>query len=305
MIVTLTPNPAWDITLHAESVTPGASHRVPNGSARAGGKGINVARVLDGQGVPVLAILPVGGATGDLVTADLLSSGLRHETVAIAGQTRRTVAVVDDGSGETSIFNEAGPELTGDDARALASSVTRAAAGAGVLVGSGSLPPGCPDDLYPRLVRAAHDLGVPCLIDTSGAGLVAAAEAGADLLKPNVEEILAATGFDDPFAAATDLIARGAGRILLSDGARGMYDVMPGEDTLHARIDRAVSGNATGAGDAAVAAAAGALVDAADRAELLRRATAWSAAAVTMPAAGDLPGDIRGWEESVCLRAIH
>lgn len=307
MIVTLTPNPAWDITLHAASVTPGASHRVPNGTARAGGKGINVARVLGQQRVPVVAVLPAGGATGDLVTADLRRSGMRFTAAPIAGQTRRTVAIVDDGNGQTSIFNEAGPELTAGDVQALLAHAADAAAVAGVVVGSGSLPPGCPADFYPRLVRIAHDNHVQCLIDASGPALVAAAEAGADLLKPNVEEILAATGLGDPFAAAADLIGRGAGRILLSDGARGMYDVLPGGTTLHARIGSTLSGNATGAGDAAVAAAASVLAagdSAVDREALVKRATAWSAAAVTMPAAGELPGNLQGWEDSV-LVTVH
>lgn len=319
MIITLTPNPAWDITMHAASVTPGASHRVPNGSARAGGKGINVARVLDGQGVAALAVLPVGGATGDLVIADLVSAGLRHAAVTISGQTRRTVAIVDDGAGETSIFNEVGPQLSDGEARALAASMAEAPDDSGVYVGSGSLPPGCPADFYSHLVRAAHDRHLPCIIDASGAALLAAADAGADLVKPNVEEITAATGLDDPFAAAAELLARGARRVLLSDGARGMYDVAPGEPTLHARLNRAVSGNATGAGDAAVAAAAtildgrprhgeprdgeprhGEPRDGDSRREaLLRRAVAWSASAVTMPVAGELPGDAPSWEDAV------
>ncbi|BAS13233.1 tagatose-6-phosphate kinase [Arthrobacter sp. Hiyo8] len=57
-----------------------------------------------------------------------------------------------------------------------------------------SLPPGAPADFYPALVRLAHDAGIPAVVDTSGPGIIAAARAGADLLKPNNHELLEATG---------------------------------------------------------------------------------------------------------------
>lgn len=180
-----------------------------------------------------------------------------------------------------------------------------AAANAHLVVGSGSLPPGCPDDFYAHLVQIAHDRHLPCLIDASGSALLRAAEAGADLVKPNAAEAVAATGAADPFAGASDLLARGAARVLLSDGERGMFDLVAGEPTLHGTPGRVLSGNATGAGDAAVAAAATALTSGDDRDALVIRATAWSAAAVTMPAAGDLPDDPDAWIDSVRLTTHH
>jgi fructose-1-phosphate kinase PfkB-like protein len=85
------------------------------------------------------------------------------------------------------------------------------------------------------------------------------------------------------------LLDAGAGLVLVSLGADGMLAVPRAGDPLHARLDRPLRGNATGAGDAAVAAVATLLssgVD--DPALLLRRATAWSAAAVLAPLAGEL-----------------
>lgn len=301
MIVTVTPNPAWDITLRTSRLTPGASHRVPPGSARAGGKGINVARVLTGQRLDALAVLTAGGSTGSLIAADLTAAGQAFTASEISGQSRRTVAIVDDSTALTSIFNESGPELDAAEVDELLARTENAAADADVIVGSGSLPPGCPVDFYAGLVRIAHDHAASCIIDASGPAMLHAAEAGADLLKPNVEEVRDATGHDDPFAAAADLLDLGAARILLSDGARGMYDLAPAAPTLHAALTRTVSGNATGAGDAAVAAAAAALAAGSGRDDLLRQATAWSAAAVTMPAAGELPDGVSEWAGAVRL----
>ncbi|WP_284986213.1 hexose kinase [Arthrobacter sp. fls2-241-R2A-172] len=295
-IITVTPNPAIDMTYTVQGITEGASHRVPTPLSRAGGKGINVARVTHQLGYPVLAIAPTGGAAGQTLAAELWTSGVPHTLVGVAAETRRSIALVDTVAGETSIFNEEGQALLPDDWRSLRIAVVEAVSGnrnlpASVLVGSGSLPPGAPADFYPELVRLAHDAGIPAIIDTSGPGIIAAAKAGADILKPNHHELAEATGESSLEAAALSLIAMGARTVLVSAGADGMlaFDHAAPGGYWSARLPEALSGNPTGAGDAGVAAAAVALAEGvAEPREILRRATAWSAAAVLMPAAGEI-----------------
>jgi fructose-1-phosphate kinase PfkB-like protein len=200
--------------------------------------------------------------------------------------------------GETSIFNEEGSPLQPAEWRALAAAVVEAleidnpdGQTAGVLVGSGSVPPGAPVDFYPALVRLAHDAGIPAVVDTSGPAIIAAAQAGADLLKPNHHELIEATGERSLEAAALSLIALGARTVLVSAGADGMlaFDHAAPGGYWSARLPEPLSGNPTGAGDAGVAAAAVALAQGiTEPREILRRATAWSAAAVVMPAAGEI-----------------
>jgi len=308
-IVTVTPNPAVDLSYHVAGIHPGASHRVPAPLSRAGGKGLNVARVAHQLGHPVLALAPYGGSPGAEFAAELEASGVPHALVPVAGPTRRSIALVDTVGGETSIFNEEGNPLRSSEWQALAAVVVDALSAQGedapgVLAASGSLPPGAPADFYPALVRLAHDAGIPVIVDTSGSGILAAAEAGADLLKPNHHELEEATGETDLAAGAWRLIDLGAKTVLVSAGADGMlaFSHATPDGYWRARLPEALSGNPTGAGDAAVAAAATALAaGVTDTRVILRRATAWSAAAVLMPAAGEISPRYAELEEQLII----
>ena len=291
MIVTVTPNPALDLTYQVPIIDLGETHRVPAAAARAGGKGLNVARVAHQQGHPVLAIAPAGGLTGDEFAAELASSGLPHHLVPVRAATRRTVALVDAERGQTSIFTEFGENHTPAEWQHLTDAAAAALPDATCVIGSGSLPAGADTDFFANLAVLAKQNGLPIVIDTSGPGLVTAARAGATVLKPNRRELAEATGDDDPVRAAQLLLRLGAGLVLISLGEEGMLAVSseaPGRP-WRARLPRVLAGNPTGAGDAAVAAAAVLLAAGPVDPELvLRRATAWSAAAVLMPFAGEI-----------------
>lgn len=288
MILTVTPNPAIDLTYRVAALEPGETHRVAAPASRAGGKGLNVARVIAQTGGAAFALTTAGGAPGLRLADDLEASGLPSELVPVSAPTRSSVAIVDEGSGVTTIFNEAGGALSPAEWRALAEAVERLAVPATAVVGSGSLPPGAPDSFYADLVEVARRRGIPSVIDATGLPLLAAAEAGADVLKPNRRELADTVGIDDPVAGARALLAAGARLVLVSLGSEGMLAVSA-TAVSGARLPQPLAGNATGAGDAAVAAVATSLaagID--DPALLVRRATAWSAAAVLAPLAGEL-----------------
>lgn len=309
MIVVLTPNPAVDETWHTAQLRPGTSHRVPTGTSRAGGKGLNVARILHGQGHEVMAIATVGGDTGAVFAAELDDSGIPHRLVPVAGATRRSIAVVDESTGEPTLFNEIGAPLAADEADALCAAVLadaeRGDARPGVVAVCGSLPPGFDPDRLCTLVAALHARGIRVIVDTSGPALRAAARAGASIVKPNRTELAEATGTADVLEGARKLRADGAGTVVVSLGEEGLVIVAPGV-VARARLPEALrTGNPTGAGDAVVAALCADAV-AGDREEpvsrlraLARRAVAWSAAAVLMPLAGELSPAHTELEESV------
>lgn len=293
MIVTVTANPALDLTYRTDALRPGGEHRVAAPVVRAGGKGVNVARTLRAMGHDALVLAPCGGSEGDALRAGLDRDGVPHRLVAVAGPTRRTVTVVD-GQGAATAFNEAGPPLSGPEWEALRAEVRAAARAADVLVLSGSLPPGAPVDAYGLLTQDARRLGVPAVVDTSGEALAAALAAGPALVKPNAAELRDVTGLDDVVAGARALVAAGAGAVLASLGADGVVLVGgPDAPPLRGRPPGGTTVvNPTGAGDAAVAAAATALAEGADRCTLLHRALAWSVAAVATPQAGDVDPDL-------------
>ena len=315
MIVTVTPNPALDLTWHVDRLSPGATHRVPTGAARAGGKGLNTARVLHAGGHDVVALTTSGGSTGAEFRAELEASGIPHRLLPAAAPTRRSVAIVDDASGEATVLNELGTALSADEASALADAALEAGRTAEVVAICGSLPTGFDADALGALVAALTAGGARVVVDTSGPGIVAAAGAGAHALKPNAEELAAATGHTDPLDGARALVALGARLVLVSLGADGLVVVGAAGRPVHARLPRVLHGNATGAGDAAVAAMAVELATgddlwsdtdaaAAARARLARRAAAWSASAVLMPLAGELSPDHPALANEVVVTTI-
>ena len=288
MILTVTPNPALDLTWHVDRLTEGGTHRADAGVARAGGKGLNVARVAHAEGAEVLAVTTAGGRVGEEFSAELRASGVPHVLVPVAADTRRSIAVVDETLGDTTIINERGVNPTDEEWVAVLAEVVERLPSASVLVVSGSVPPGAPEPLIPMLIAVGRDAGVPVIVDTSGPALLRAADAGATVLKPNAAELVEATGITDPVQGARSLIARGTELVLLSLGADGMLAVTV-SDLVHARLDEPLAGNPTGAGDAGVAACAVLYADGVrDPEPILRRATAWSAAAVLTPLAGDI-----------------
>ena len=316
MILTVTPNPALDLTWHVDALTPGATHRSPTGFSRAGGKGVNVARVLHAEGHQVLALSTVGGAIGAEFENELQASGIPHRLIPVSAATRRSVALVDESRGETTVVNEQGSALAPVEVGTLTATAARLGRTAEAVAISGSLPPDFPPEQLGALVTGLVDAGTPVVVDTTGAGLLAAARSGATALKPNADELAEATGERDPLAGAARLLALGARLVMVTLGADGLVVLCPSTAPVRARLPRTLHGNPTGAGDAAVAAiaaalAAGARLDgdtpegARAREELARRATAWSAGAVLMPRAGELTPDHTAFAADVTIELIE
>lgn len=286
MILTVTLNAALDVTYEVDALVPHGSHRVREACARAGGKGVNVARVLSALGVPAVVTGLAGGPTGRAIRDDLRAAQLPDELVPMAGDSRRTVTIVSRDDGDATVFNESGPRV---DMASWADFAARFAAlvrDAQVVVLSGSLPPGLPSDAYGRLIRLSAEAGAHTVLDSSGPALLAALAAHPTVIKPNAAEITEVTGHDDVEAAAGSLRALGARSVVASRGPEGLYAVTS-EGSWHATPPRLLAGNPTGAGDACVAAIAAGLLAGEPWPTVLREAVALSAAAVPCPLAGD------------------
>lgn len=288
LILTVTLNTALDVTYTVDRLVPHGSHRVRAVRSRAGGKGVNVARVLHSLGHEVRALGFAGGAVGDEVRAELEAAGVPAELVPLtSGSSRRTVTVVSREDGDATIFNEPGAPLPDADWAAFVDRYTALLDRARVVVLSGSLPPAAPVEAYAVLVALAAGRGVPAVVDTSGEPLRRALSARPELVKPNLEEARATTGLDDPVAAAARLRAEGAGAVVVSCGPEGLV-ARTAEEAWRALPPERVPGNPTGAGDACVAALAAGVAAGSPWPERLADAVAMSAAAVLAPAAGEL-----------------
>lgn len=307
--MTLTPNPALDVTYRTPRIEVGHVNRVAVTRAP-GGKGVNVARVLAQLGHEVTCAGFLAGETGAQLRQLLVGAGVDERWVLIAGETRTTVAVVED-SGAATMFNEPGPGIEAADWDRLTASVLEVLGAGDVLTISGSLPPGTgPADL-PGLLGAVHARGVRTIVDTSGPGLLDAARAGAVVLKPNHHELLESTGEPDVVRAAVRLLRLGAHVVVVSQGEDGVTlmrgepgDAAGGFRVWHARPSQVLVGNPTGAGDAAVAALALALHESgSDVGQALSTrlpdVVALSGAAVLTPVAGEV--DLNAFER---MRAL-
>ncbi|MDI3388214.1 1-phosphofructokinase family hexose kinase [Streptomyces sp. B-S-A8] len=287
MILTVTLNTALDITYRVPRLTPHASHRVAEVTERPGGKGLNVARVLAALGRPVTVTGFAGGATGAALRDQLAEAGgVRDALLDVTGRTRRTVAVVDERTGDTTQLNEPGPLITPEEWSRLRGSYEELLPSAEAVALCGSLPPGVPVGAYAQLVRSARAAQVPVLLDTSGAPLRRGIAARPDVVKPNADELAELTGSHEPLRATRDARRRGAHTVVASLGADGLLAATP-DGVWQAAPPAPVHGNPTGAGDSAVAALVAGLAEDSPWPRILARAVALSAATVLAPVAGE------------------
>jgi 1-phosphofructokinase len=294
VIVTLTPNPSVDRTIAIDSLRRGEVQRATSSRLDPGGKGVNVSRALAAHGHPTVAVLPSGGADGARL-ADLLAPfGVATVTVPIAQDTRSNVTLVEP-DGTTTKINEPGPALNQDEAATMQERVVTLAQRGVWTVLCGSLPRGVDGDFFRQLTERLHARGARVALDTSGPPLAAAMPANPELIKPNAEELAELVGrplptLGDVVQAAQDLLAGGAGSVLVSLGGDGALLVEPG-GVYHARAPKVDVLSTVGAGDATLA---GFLAGGASGPEALRLAVSFGTAAVTL--AGSVmptPDDIR------------
>jgi len=223
-IVTLTLNPAIDISSEAEIVRHTQKTRTYNEAIEPGGGGINVARVLHGLGANVCAVFLGGGMTGRVLDDLMDRAGIERRMIAIGDDSRISLTVVEHSTGNEFRFVPEGPEVTaGEAAGALEAA---ASIPCDYFVASGSLPPGISGDFYARLCAKVTKSGARFVLDTSGAALDAALDAGGIfLVKPSRGEFESFAGR----SLSTDQLADEAQR-LVADGKVDNVAITLGRD---------------------------------------------------------------------------
>jgi 1-phosphofructokinase len=279
VIITVTPAPAIDWTVAATRLNMGEVNRGESLFREASGKGLNVSWALHRQGVPTCPVFPAGGPGGEFMIQSLTAAGLDHRVVSVMEDVRTNMTLRLEGESETKINTSASP-LSAAEIDSLMAAVREALPGASALVSCGSLPSGAPDSVHRDIVALGKEAGVMTVVDSSGAALADAVLAGPDLIKPNVEELEALTGLPmdtlgDVHAAATGLLLKGVGAVLVSLGRYGAL-LVDASGTLHGRAEGVVVVNTVGAGDALLA---GFLAHPGDRVTNLTRALVWASSA--------------------------
>lgn len=193
MIVTVTMNPSLDMAYSVAQLVLDDVNRVPQVEKTAGGKGLNVTRVLHQMNAPVLATGLIGGNIGKFITDQLDDTQIAHAFYTIANETRNSIAILHDDGKQTELL-EAGPEITEQEAEGFLAQFENIIKDADVLTLSGSLPKGLPNNFYQQLIQKSH--GIPTLLDTSGQSLSDALLGTVKpfLIKPNLSEIQSLIG---------------------------------------------------------------------------------------------------------------
>jgi 1-phosphofructokinase family hexose kinase len=287
------PNLTIDRTSSIAELRPGEVLRVSDVEVTPGGKGLNVARAARALGAPATLVAFVPGQTGRAAASLIREEGVALEAVPVGGEIRSTSVILE--PGRATVLNEPGPALAPGDWEALEVAVSRALGDHRLIVCSGSLPPGSPDDGYARLARGRF-----AVVDAGGAVLGAALEAGPAVVTPNlaeaegllhgradesVEASPEARGHAE--AAASALVRAGARAAVVTAAAAGAAVCADGAVTWLA-APRVTVVNPIGAGDVFTAALAAALEAGDDVLGAARQGVAAAAASVEVGRAGEL-----------------
>ena len=188
-IVTLTPNPAIDISTSVDRIVPMRKLRCAPQRRDPGGGGVNVARVVKRFGGDVEAILPVGGFTGQLLRRLINDEEIPHRVIEVEAETREDFSVSELSTAQQYRFVLPGLPLCEAEWRECLKALAGTEPRPKFVVGSGSLPPGVPNDFYAQAAAIARKLGAKFIVDTSGAPLAVAMEHGVYMIKPNLREM--------------------------------------------------------------------------------------------------------------------
>lgn len=287
-------NPSIDAEWRVDEVQWEEKNNVRSERRWAGGKGINVARWLKHLGGQPLLLLPLGGRTGAELAGYLRAERIPVKIIPLRQPTRVNV-IITTNAGWQMRFNPPGPEISAQEWGRLLATAKRELARADLLILSGSLPRGLPDNTYAVLLRLAHRFGVKTLLDCDGPAFAAALLERPFLVKPNVHELVQWWGRPlraekEIIRAAKALSNRTQGWVLVSRGAKRslLVNATEGIQTA-AQPPRIRPRNTVGAGDAMLAAVARAIQTGQSPAGWLNAGVKTGSTAARR-AAGSLPG---------------
>jgi tagatose 6-phosphate kinase len=264
MILAVTMNPSVDISYPINEFRLNAVNRVENVRKTAGGKGLNVARVMAQMNEKVLATGVLGGTIGDYIVQELNKSHIPNDFLKIEKESRNCIAILHEGR-QTEIL-ESGPTLMNEEGTAFLDKFEELLAKVTLVTISGSLPKGLTVDFYQQMLAICHKKAIPVVLDSSGEPLRAALlhKEKPFAIKPNMTELSQLLGMevDSRISSLKQALDhewfKGIEWIIVSMGGEGAF-VRNGTDDYRVTLPRIDVVNPVGSGDAVVAGLAVAL----------------------------------------------
>jgi len=291
-ILTITLNPAFDVSTSVGTVKPGPKLRCEEPRYDPGGGGVNVSRAISRLGGVSTAFVALGGQTGAVFHALLDAEDFEVAQFDVAGNTRQSLAIIETSTKKQYRFQLPGPPWPPEQTESMLEHLRQHLSPGRIVVMSGSLPPGVPADIASTVNRLAVERGSKLMLDTSGAALTAAAENPGPpftLLRMDGEEAGQVSGrtFATPAELADyglELVRAGAAeQLVMSMGATGTVGVSATE-RFFCRPPKLETLSAIGAGDSMVAAIALQLSRGSSLKDAVRHGVAAAGSAVLTPA---------------------
>ncbi|MDD1783490.1 1-phosphofructokinase [Enterovibrio sp. ZSDZ35] len=283
-VVTVTLNPALDMTGALGELKPGLVNLIGSSNLNPGGKGVNVAKVLAELGAKVTVTGFLGDENQDPFAHLFEQKGIADRFVRVAGASRINVKLVEE-SGRVTDLNFPGVTVSDEDLDAFEATLNELAEENDLFVIAGSLPGGVSPAMLASWIEMLRAKGKKVLFDSSNAALTAGLKASPWLVKPNDEELSQWVGKaleseDELLATGESLSETGIDNVVISRGAEGVLWLRDGK-WLQSQPPRMKVVSTVGAGDTLVAGMCWAELNQWDREVSLSFATALSALAVT------------------------
>lgn len=228
MIICVYFNPTIDKTIYLKRFILGGTNRPESVMLDGAGKAINVAVVLKalGKNPSVIGLLNIDD--GIIIKNKLDDNQISYEFLEISGHCRVNTKIFDDTTKEITEINEKGTVVDENIIRDVKNKVYNTARKNDVVVLTGSLPPGCPDDTYAEMIETLNKRGVKCVLDADGSVLVKGVAKVPYFIKPNIDELKVLIGKDvsstnQVYDAATRLIDMGIAMVCVSMGKDGAF----------------------------------------------------------------------------------
>lgn len=292
MITTVTLNPAVDKTYTGTRLLPGHVNRMDSLKSIAGGKGVNVTKVLRRFDIPVRAMGFLGGYTGSFIEDFVKEIGAKCDFVHVSQDTRCSMNLLTEDGYVTEIL-EPGPFISEEEMQQFLSAYEKAVKDSEAVILSGSAPLGVQEGIYAALIETAKQSGKKVFLDTSGSFLKKGAAAKPYLIKPNLKELAVLTGKsiktkEEAIRAAQNICRQGIENVVISMGDKGLLLVTE-KESLFAEAAKVKAVNTVGCGDCVVASFAMSFKQGEDKETALKKAAALSAANATTLENGEIP----------------
>ncbi len=276
-------SPSVDVTIELDSLNIGKVNVVKSKTLSFTGKAINVAIGVSRLGAEAQATGFMYNENGAMFERALDREGVPFSFVWNGGRVRENYKLIDKRSMLTEI-NDVGERVGADKLVELMQAIRNFSSRSNVTVISGGLPRGVDTGYYREIFRAVDPRSLR-IADTEGAKMLAALEAGVDLVKPNLEELEETLGRelktrDDMLQGCRELLDRGAKNVLLSLGRDGAI-ITNGTKNYYCKSINVAVNSTVGAGDGMVAAVAVKMQEGAGLPEILRAGVAAGTATVT------------------------